>query len=105
MNIEQINEILQNNDCVIVHFSSPHCGICHSLKPKFVDLKTEYKDLQVLEIDITTSMEITSYYSVFTAPTVIVFLYGRESGRFSRSFGIGQISKTIDRFYEITKNS
>ena len=57
MNIEQINEILQNNDCVIVHFSSPHCGICHSLKPKFVDLKTKYRDLQVFGHSFLEALE------------------------------------------------
>ena len=103
MNIDQFNEILWQNDCVVVYFSLPNCGVCISLKPKVISIANSYENLKVLDIDVATSPEIANRFGVFTAPTVIVFLCGKESGRFSRSFGVGQISSILDRFYEITQ--
>lgn len=103
MNRDQLNEILMQNDCVVVYFSSPNCGVCISLKPKVMSLTSTYENLQILDIDVATSPEIANHFGVFTAPTVIVFLCGKESGRFSRSFGISQICNILDRFYEITQ--
>ena len=103
MNIDQLNKILMQNDCVVVYFSSPNCGVCISLKPKVISIANSYENLKVLDIDVATSPEIANRFGVFTAPTVIVFLCGKESGRFSRSFGVGQISSILDRFYEITQ--
>lgn len=101
MNQELFDAVLAQWDCVVVYFSSPSCGVCHSLKPKVIDLASEYENLQVLDVDISQNQEIANSLSVFSAPTVIVFLCGKESGRFSRSFGVHQICDVLDRYYEI----
>lgn len=96
-----INQILLENDCVLAYFSSPSCSICHSLKPKILSLKENYQNLKILDIDVSKNLTLVGDFQVFAAPTVVIFFFGKESARYSRSFGIGQLTSILDRFYEI----
>lgn len=100
--LEQINNTLQNNDAVLLYFSSPGCNVCHVLKPKLIDAVTEVFPLFVIEsIDIAETPEVASHFSVFTIPTVLVFFQGREFLRKSRHMSVGEVVNAIERPYTL----
>ena len=99
-----INQILKENDCVLAYFGLPYCSICHSLKPKILSLQENYPNLKILDIDVSKNLTLIGDFEVFTAPTVVIFFFGKESVRYARSFGIGQLTNILDRFYEIMSN-
>ena len=100
--IENINQILEQKEAVMLYFSSPSCSVCHVLKPKLESAIKENFDLfEVVGIDIATSQELAAHFGVFTAPTVIIYLGGREFLRKSRNMSVDEVVREIARPYEI----
>jgi thioredoxin 1 len=100
--IENINQILEQKEAVMLYFSSPSCSVCHVLKPKLESAIKENFDLfEVVGIDISTSQELAAHFGVFTAPTVIIYLGGREFLRKSRNMSVDEVVREIARPYEI----
>jgi len=38
---------------------------------------------------------------VFSIPTILIFVQGKENARYSRNFSIGELRQQIDRFYPL----
>lgn len=101
-NIETIQTKIQESPAVMLYFSAPTCNVCHALKPKLLEaLEKNFTEFEVVSIDISASQEIAANYSVFTIPTVLVFLAGREFLRKSRHMSVDEVIKEIKRPYEI----
>ena len=100
--IENINNTIKDNIAVMLYFSSPSCGVCHSLKPKLIEaIKVNFDKFKIVDIDISVSQDIASSFSVFSIPTVLIFLDGKEFFRKSRNMSIDGLIKEIKRPYEI----
>ena len=100
--IETIEQAIKENPAVMLYFSSPQCSVCHVLKPKlFEAVESAFDRFETIDINISITPEIGSHYSVFAAPTVIVFLDGREFLRKSRNMSVGEVIEEIRRPYNI----
>lgn len=100
--IENINEIIKENLAVMLYFSAPTCNVCHALKPKLLEaIDNNFGKFEVVSIDTSIDQEIAAHFSVFTIPTVLVFLDGREFLRKSRHMSIDEVVREIQRPYEI----
>lgn len=102
MNLKTIEQVIQDNSAVMLYFSAPTCNVCHALKPKLLEaMKTNFDGFKIVSIDISVEQEIAAHYSVFTIPTVLVFLGGKEFLRKSRHMSIEEVVREIKRPYEI----
>lgn len=100
--IEEIENIIKENLAVMVYFSAPTCNVCHALKPKLLEaIDTNFKEFEIVSIDVSEAQEIAAHFSVFTIPTVLVFLDGREFLRKSRHMSVDEVIREIKRPYEI----
>lgn len=100
--IENINNTIKENLAVMLYFSAPTCNVCHALKPKlFEAIEKSFEKFKILSIDISVEQETSAHFSVFTIPTVIVFLDGKEFLRKSRHMSVDEVIREIKRPYEI----
>ncbi len=100
--IENIDNIIKENMAVMVYFSSPMCGVCHSLKPKlFEAIESNFEKFEIVDVDISLSGDVAAHFSVFSMPTVLIFLDGKEFFRKSRNMSVNEVIKDIKRPYEI----
>lgn len=100
--LEVIGQRLQSELAVALYFSAPTCNVCHALKPKLLDAFEEnFPQLQVISIDISETPEIASHFSVFTIPTLLVYLDGKEFLRKSRHMSVEQVVEEIKRPYDM----
>jgi thioredoxin-like negative regulator of GroEL len=100
--LKQLKEILQNEQASIVYFTSPKCNVCKTLKPKIMELINQnYPKIGKYFVDISENPEIPANFSVFSAPTIIVFLENKEFIRKSRAMSPHQLIEEIKRPYEI----
>ncbi|MDP1785184.1 MAG: thioredoxin family protein [Sulfuricurvum sp.] len=101
-----IQELLNKNDAVILYFSAPTCGVCHALKPKLTEaLINEFPTFIIESIDISEKPEIGSHFSVFTIPTVLIYLQGGEFLRKSRNMSVAEVIEGIRRPYTLMVES
>jgi thioredoxin 1 len=100
--INHIKETIENNKAVMLYFSSPSCNVCHALKPKLIDgINNNFKEFKIENIDISTHQDIAPHFGVFTVPTVLIFLDGKEFLRKSQNMSISEVINEIKRPYEI----
>ena len=100
--IENINKTIKENLAVMVYFSAPTCNVCHALKPKLVEaIKDNFKEFKIESVDISVEEDIAPHFGVFSIPTVLIFLDGKEFLRKSRHMSVGEVINEIKRPYEI----
>ena len=100
--LESIEQTIKDNIAVMLYFSAPTCNVCKALKPKLVDaIETNFDQFEIVSVDVSETPDISSHYSVFAIPTVLVFLDGREFLRKSRHMSIAEVINSIKRPYEI----
>lgn len=98
--IQEFETILAGNDAVLAYFSTENCSVCKVLKPKIVSMISEkYPRIEMVYVESDKLMELAAQYSVFTAPTIIVFLAGYEAIRKSRAFGVDELKTELARPY------
>lgn len=100
--IETIQQTIKENLAVMLYFSAPTCNVCHALKPKLLEaIDNNFKEFEIISVDISVEQEIAAHFSVFTIPTVLVFLDAKEFLRKSRHMSIDEVVREIKRPYDI----
>jgi len=100
--LENIQNSIKENLAVMVYFSAPTCNVCHALKPKLLEaLELNFKEFKVESVDISVNEDIAPHFGVFTIPTILIFLDGKEFLRKSRNMSVDEVIREIKRPYEI----
>ena len=100
MNLEELQEIIKTEVGVLLYFSGENCNVCHALRPKFKELfDKEFPKLKQIYLDAHENPEISAYFQVFSIPTMIVFMDGREFIREGRLVSMHQLSQKLARPY------
>jgi len=102
MNLEEIKEKVSNSEGVMLYFWGDNCAVCDALKPKIKELfDNTFPKIEQIYIDAKNNQDIAAHFSVFSIPTTIVFLDGKEFAREGRAMSISQLKDKIQRPYEI----
>jgi len=102
VSLEEFNQILVDNDAVLVYFSHEQCNVCKVLKPKVAKLLEEnFPLMKMYYSDTVVYPEVSSQFSIFAVPTILVFFAGKESFRRSRNIGISELQELIERPYSM----
>lgn len=99
---EEYQKIISNNAAVILYFSTPQCNVCKVLKPKLEELiSTEFPKVKMCYINGETLPEITAQQRIFTVPTILFLLDGKEYIRRSRNISVLEFQAEIERPYNM----
>ncbi len=102
LSIEEVNKIIREEIGVLFYFSTPTCNVCHALKPKISEAFQEnFPKIKQYFIDSSLTPEIPANFNIFSVPTILVFLDGKEFARESRNVSVSQLIAKIDRPYSI----
>ncbi|NEW59771.1 thioredoxin family protein [Sulfurovum sp. bin170] len=100
MNLEELQNIIRAEVGVLLYFSGENCSVCHALRPKFKELfDDKFKEIKQIYLDAHKNLEISAHYQVFSVPTMLVFLDGREFVREGRTVSIYQLEERLERPY------
>jgi thioredoxin-like negative regulator of GroEL len=101
-NLEEVKEKIASKEALILYFSSNNCSVCKVLKPKIKKEISSYFDkISFFEIKSDENLDISSYFTVFQAPTILFFLDGKEFFREGRNISISSFINAIKRPYEM----
>jgi len=98
----KFQDICQNEAASLFYFSHDECNVCKVLKPKVYDLLTKkFPEIKMYYVNIHKTPEISGQNSIFTVPTIIVYMDKREIFRRSRNIGLGELESLISKPYNI----
>ena len=102
MTLEELQTTIKTEVGVLVYFSGENCNVCHALRPKFKELfDSEFPELKQIYLDAQENLEIAAHFQLFSVPTMIVFLDGREFAREGRTVSLHQLSQKLQRPYKL----
>ncbi|MDP2088311.1 MAG: thioredoxin family protein [Flavobacteriaceae bacterium] len=100
--LEESKKIIDENDGVLLFFSTTKCSLGEALEPKVYQLiQNNYPKISFYFVDMQHLPDVAAHYSAFIEPTILVFFDGKESIRKSRNIGIEELSQSISRLYKI----
>ncbi len=99
---EALKALIHEKVGVLVYFSTPTCNVCHALKPKIKEeFAKHFPQIEQVFIDSTKAPQIPASLQIFSVPTILVYLDGKEFARESRNVSVPLLIEKIKRPYEI----
>jgi len=100
MTLKQLQNTIKEEVGVLLYFSGEFCSVCHALRPKFKELfDAEFPKIKQIYLDTHENAEISAHFQVFSVPTMLVFLDGREFVREGRAVSMHQMTEQLKRPY------
>ena len=102
MTLEEVQNIIREEVGVLLYFSGERCNVCHALRPKFKELfDSEFPLITQIYLDAHENPEISAHFQVFSVPTMLVFLDGREFVREGRAVSMHKLTEQLMRPYKM----
>ncbi|MBD3840514.1 MAG: thioredoxin family protein [Campylobacterales bacterium] len=100
--LEEILDILKKQSAVAIYFGGKNCGVCKVLQPKIKDLLDQkFPKIEQIYLDAQAYNNVAIHFGVFSIPTLLVFLDGKEFFRKSRNISLGIFEQELARPYEM----
>lgn len=102
LSTKQFDEFIKDNEAFLLYFSTPQCNVCKILKPKLEELIShEFPEIKMGYVNSELLPEVAAQQRIFTVPTILVFLDGKEFIRKSRNISLSEFQKEIERPYSM----
>lgn len=101
MSINDIEKAISENEFVMFYFSTPECNVCKHLKPKIEAMSLDFEKLNLYYVNLHDVQEASGRFSVFSIPTIIMFINGSETIRESRYLSVEEVKSKISRYYDM----
>jgi len=100
--LDEVKAFIESELGVLLYFSTPTCNVCQALKPKVIaEFEERFPQIKLVFIDSSVLPEVAASYSVFSVPTMILFLDRKEFAREGRNVSIPAFVQKVDRVYSI----
>jgi len=102
ISLEDLENLIKEEMGVLLYFSTPTCNVCKALKPKIKkSFEENFPLIKQIYIDSSKNPQIPASMQIFSVPTIVVFLDGKEFARESRNISVDLFVDKIKRPYEI----
>lgn len=98
--IETIMDFIKSNQLSLLYISQPNCSVCHGLLPQVQQLMIKYPEINLGHINANEVMEVAGYFSIFTAPVLLLFVDGKEYVREARIVHMNLFNDKINKIYK-----
>ena len=99
-NINDIELVINRNRLCLFYVKAPGCGVCNVMFSKVGSLTENYPQLVSFYTDITEEPLIASRFLVYSGPTVLLILDGKEVYRSSQFIDLKELKRKIGQLIE-----
>ncbi|WP_176554356.1 thioredoxin family protein [Bacillus sp. Marseille-P3800] len=92
-----LNEFVEKHDVALVYLSKENCSVCHALWPKVEEQLIHYPFISTAYVHLNDAEAVPSQYEVFTVPTILIFVKGREWYRASRFIRMEELQRQFEQ--------
>jgi len=98
---EDLLKLIDTTDLLLCFFTGKCFWGNDDLLCKVDDLLTNYPKVKSIKISIDEFPSLCAEFSVFIAPTILLFTQGKETLRESRFIVMNELDKNINRYYSL----
>ena len=99
--IQDIEQTLADNHLCLFFIKAPDCGVCNVMLDKVERLAGSYTSLCSFYTDIREEPLIAGRFLVYSGPTVLLLMEGKEIYRASQFINLEELSQMIDRYLQV----
>ena len=100
-NIQDIEQIISDNRLCLFYIKAPDCGVCNVMLDKVGQLADAFPSVCSFYTDIIEEPLIASRYLVYSGPTVLVLIDGKEVYRGAQFIDLEELGYNINRYIEL----
>ena len=102
-NIKDIEQTIADNRLCLFYIKAPDCGVCNVMLDKVVRLADQFPSLTSFYTDITEEPLIAGQFLVYSCPTVLLLLDGKEVYRGAQFIDLEEFDYNIKRFLKLSE--
>ena len=99
--IKDIEQAINDNRLCLFYIKAPDCGVCNVMLDKVERLADSVPSLCSFYTDITEEPLIAGHFLVYSGPTVLLLMGGKEAYRGSQFIDMEELKYNINRFIEL----
>ncbi len=100
-NIKDIEQTIADNRLCLFYIKAPDCGVCNVMLDKVMRLADLFPSLTSL--DITEEPLIAGQFLVYSGPTVLLLMDGKEVYRGSQFIDLEELEYNIKRLLKLSE--
>jgi len=101
MTLIEFQNLLQQHLITVGYFSTETCNVCKVLRPQVRQICQNIDHVHFEYVDIEKAPELRGQYLVFSVPTIIIFVEGKEHKRLNRYMSLQDFETELLRLVEI----
>ena len=101
--ISDIEHAIANNTLCLFYIKAPDCGVCNVMLDKVKKLTDQYPHLTSFYTDIMEEPLIAGRFLVYSGPTVLLLMEGKEVYRGVQFIDLEELAFNINRFLELSE--
>ena len=99
--VKDIEQTIADNRLCLFYIKAPDCGVCNVMLGKVERLADQFPSLTSFYTDITEEPLIAGRFLVYSGPTVLLLMDGKEVYRGSQFIDLEELEFNINRFSEL----
>ena len=99
--IKDIEKAIADNRLCLFYIKAPDCGVCNVMLGKLEYVADCFPSLCSFYTDILEEPLIASHFLVYSGPTVLLLMEGKEVYRGSQFIDLEELRYNINRFIEL----
>ncbi len=99
--IQDIEQMLADNRLCLFYIKAPDCGVCNVMLDKVKRLVDSYTSLCSFYTDIREEPLIAGRFLVYSGPTVLLLMEGKEIYRASQFINLEELEEIINKYLNI----
>ena len=101
MNIKDIEQTICNHRLCLFYIKAPDCGVCNVMLDKVGRMTENYPRIEAFYTDIIEEPLVAGRFLVYSGPTVLLLLDGKEVYRASGFIYVDEMERKIIQLQEV----
>ncbi|UCZ54016.1 thioredoxin family protein [Bacillus shivajii] len=97
-NKDDLQRVIEEEEVLIVLIKSHHCSVCDAVAHQLSEFIKSNNDISSVFVQLEDVPNISGEFMVFSAPTVLLFIQGKEEWRGSRFVQWDELKNVIDKW-------
>ena len=101
--IEDIEQTIKDNRFCLFYIKAPDCGVCNVMLDKVGELADRFPSFCSFYTDIVEEPLITGRFLVYSGPTVLLLIEGKEVYRGVQFINLEKLKQIVFRYLVLSK--
>ena len=102
--IADIEQTIADNRLCLFFIKAPDCGVCNVMHDKVDEVAEAFPSLCSFYTDILEEPLIAGRFLVYSGPTVLLLMEGKEVYRGVQFINLEELKLTVNRYLELCKD-